>query len=89
MENKFNVVKCPKCNYEYLIEEIFLPNTFFGKPRDIIRDYDGKIISFLNNSINTKEVYKCDNCNTNFEVKLDIKSHCKSIIFKEEYTQKL
>lgn len=43
---KFEIVECPKCGYQYLPAEIFVPKYYFGVPTQIERDEDGKIISY-------------------------------------------
>lgn len=62
------VIKCPTCGYEYLPAEIYLPNEFLGKPKNIMRTTEGKIIGFDGIKMNDTETYKCDNCLSSFEV---------------------
>lgn len=62
------IIKCPTCGCEYLPAEIFLPNDFLGKPANIVKDSYGKIIGYNGSSMNDTESYKCDHCNTTFEV---------------------
>ena len=43
-ENKVkHIIKCPYCGAEYLPEEIYYPDSFFGKPRDIVKNSKGEI----------------------------------------------
>lgn len=70
MENKY--VVCPNCGREYLPSEIFIPQSFFGKPTFIERDQHGKIITALGNQPDINEVYCCDNCETSFSVHTNI-----------------
>ena len=65
---KFEIIECPKCKYEYLPAEIFIPNAFFGRPHDIERDENGKLVSYEGTSVDLFETYKCDHCNTEFRV---------------------
>ena len=65
---QLRVIKCPKCGYEYLPAEIYLPNEFLGKPTVIMKDAEGKILGFDGIKMNDTETYKCDNCDTTFEV---------------------
>ena len=65
---QLRTIKCPTCGYEYLPAEIYLPNEFLGKPKNIIRDANGKIIGFEGIKMNDTETYKCDNCLSSFEV---------------------
>lgn len=66
--SKFKTIKCPRCDCEYLPAEIFYPKHFFGDVKDITRDYSGKIISFMGNSLNLSETYVCDRCGTALKV---------------------
>lgn len=65
---KFEIIECPKCGYEYLPAEIFVPNGYFGRPTDIQRDAEGKIISYEGTSVDLFEKYVCDRCNVEFRV---------------------
>ena len=67
-QQKFKVIKCPKCDREYLPAEIFYPKYFFGNVKNIAKDYSGKIISFSGDSMNLSENYICDNCGTAMKV---------------------
>lgn len=65
---QLRIIKCPTCGYEYLPAEIFLPNEFLGKPKNIIKNSDGKIVGYEGIKMNDTETYKCDNCLSSFEV---------------------
>ena len=65
---QLRVIKCSQCGYEYLPAEIYLPNEFLGKPKSVMKDVNGKIIGFDGIKMNDTETYKCDNCDTLFEV---------------------
>lgn len=65
---KFEIIKCPRCDYEYLPSEIFVPKNFFGLPTSIERDFSGRIMEFSGNSLDLEETYTCDNCNTTFHI---------------------
>lgn len=69
---KFEIIECPKCGREYLPAEIFVPNAFFGRPRDIVRDVYGRILDYEGTSVDLQETYTCDKCNTNFVVRAKI-----------------
>lgn len=82
---------CPVCGREYLPEEIFVPS----KPSSIVRDNNGKIISYVGDSFSLEEQYCCDCCNTTFRVigytrfSTDVAPIVESKdIFNEEYTTK-
>ena len=53
-----NKIVCPVCGREYLPEEIFVPT----KPKAIIRDDSGKIVSYSGCSCDLVEEYICDTC---------------------------
>ncbi len=65
---KFETISCPHCKYEYLPAEIFIPKSFFGKPFDIERDIEGRILSYEGSSIDLFETYTCDKCNHTFRI---------------------
>ena len=63
------VIKCPNCGCEYLPAEIYLPDTFLGKPRKIDKEHiTGKILDYMGSSMNLTETYTCDKCDTEFKV---------------------
>ena len=45
MNKKIITIECPYCGAEYLPAEIIVPNSFFGKPTNIERDFNHKIIA--------------------------------------------
>lgn len=65
---KFELIECPKCHYEYLPSEIYLPKSYFGRPIMIERDPTGKILSYEGSSVDVFETYTCDACNHTFRV---------------------
>lgn len=65
---KFEIIECPNCGYEYLPAEIFLPQYFFGRPKNIERDENGKLVSYEGTSVDLFEKYICDKCDTEFRV---------------------
>lgn len=67
-----NYIKCPRCGYEYHPSEIFIPNCFFGKPTYILRNIEGKITNVTGKESDYTELYKCDNCNTSFNITTNI-----------------
>lgn len=65
---KEKIIKCPECGWEYLPAEIYYPNSFLGKPKDINKEYmTGKILDYMGNSMNLSETFTCDNCGTKFK----------------------
>lgn len=90
--NNFITINCPKCGYEYLPAEIFIPKAFIGTPKDIIRDSNHKIEDFMGKSLDIVEEYTCDHCHTTFSVDTDIKfitTISKNDFGNTEYAQKL
>ena len=90
---KFEIIECPKCKYEYLPAEIFVPKYYFGVPQNIVRDEEtGKLISYEGTSVDLLEKYKCDRCNTEFRVvsKLQLTTELSFPgSFNDEYITKL
>lgn len=68
MSKKFITIKCPKCNYEYLPEDIY--TNMLGKPSNEIRDKDGRILYFDGESLDLDEEYICDRCGCTFKVSM-------------------
>lgn len=64
---QLRVIKCPKCGYEYLPAEIYLPDEFLGKPKNIVRNVEGKLMGYEGIKMNDTETYYCDNCGELFE----------------------
>ena len=68
MKRKLTVITCPKCGREYLPAEIYIPDSFFGRPEYIKREIDGSILDYAGTSLDTEERYSCDNCKTIFKI---------------------
>lgn len=64
----FMLIKCPKCNAEYLPAEIFFPKDFFGNPELIFRNGDNQIVNYTGTGMNLTETYKCNYCDVVFKV---------------------
>lgn len=90
---QYDVIKCPCCGTEYLPAEIFLPNAFLGKPSNIDKEHiTGKITNFYGKTMDTKEHYVCDRCNTPFKISAKIQFFTRedeNYNFEEEYTSSL
>ncbi|MBO7696686.1 MAG: hypothetical protein J6T10_29000 [Methanobrevibacter sp.] len=93
MKNKkATSIFCPQCGREYLPCEIYLPDSFLGKSKNIMRYTDGTIEAFFGKSMDLKESYVCDKCGSEFEVsaKVTFKTFPKQDNrFREEYITKL
>lgn len=68
-QQEVKYIRCPHCGAEYLPAEIFLPNELLGYPTDIEKAYDGKIVSYSGQPINTVESYECDKCGKLFKTR--------------------
>ena len=89
---KETIIKCPKCDYEYLAGEIFLPKHFLGEPREVERTLDGQILNSYGTPQDLTETYKCDKCGHVFEVTASINYSVvssKSHNFDDDFVQPL
>lgn len=89
---KFEIINCPHCGYEYLPAEIFVPRAYFGRPTEIERDANGKLVSYEGTSVDLFEKYVCDNCNKEFRIVSKLQLTTEDIFpgcFTEEYVTKL
>lgn len=89
---KLETIVCPCCGREYLPAEIYLPNSFLGKPSHIIKKSDGKIDTFAGQSMDLQETYVCDKCLKPFKVTAKVQfraEYMPSVDFNSDYTTKL
>ena len=89
---KFDIIYCPECGMEYLPAEIYLPNELLGKPYNIMKDYLGKIIEYFGKSMDLKETYTCDRCNTKFKVSAKVSFKSETLekeSFNKDYETKI
>ena len=63
------VIKCPCCGAEYLPSEIYIPEVFFGKPTEVVRDSAGKIDFHFGTDMDLDEEFICEYCSTHFKIK--------------------
>ncbi len=68
MEDKTPTIVCPICGQEYKPAEIYIPNEFFGKPKEIIKNTSGKVDFLIGSDMNLDEYYICDNCFTPLKI---------------------
>ena len=82
---------CPVCKAEYTVQEIFIPKNFFGTISNVEKDISGKIIDYTGNDMDLNESYRCDYCNSKFNVYANIDFKCKSKMndFEKQYSTKL
>ena len=81
------IVTCPVCGQEYMMSEIFVPQAFFGKQRQIIKDSAGKIEYYLGSDPDVTEEYICDNCGSKLKITANV-SFTVDVVsedFEEEY----
>lgn len=79
-EKIMNYIKCPHCGAEYLPVEIFIPEEFFGRPKEIIRRSDNHAVeTFFGKEPDLKERYVCDYCKTPFEVTATMSFETKEV----------
>lgn len=71
---------CPTCGHEYHIAEIYYGDKLLGRPLNIIKDENGKILGFEGSDANYSEQYICDNCDSRFEVTASITYETKEVI---------
>lgn len=86
-----NIIKCPYCGYEYTPSEIYYPNEFLGKPKNIYRDIDGKIEK-IDKEPNLSETYTCDSCDKTFKVSASVNfvtEKLEELNFDEDYVSPL
>lgn len=62
------IIKCPKCDYEYLPGEIFIPNVLLGQPKEIERTPDGQICMCDGTMPELTEEFICEKCGRPFKV---------------------
>ena len=86
-----NIVKCPYCGYEYVPSEIYYPDEFLGKPKNIYRDVDGKIEK-IDKEPNLNEIYTCDSCGKTFKVSASVNfvtEKLEELNFEDDYVSPL
>lgn len=89
---KFEIIKCPLCDTEYLPSEIFLPQHFLGMANDIEKDFSGKILDYEGIPVDLTETYICDNCGCtlNIEAKIQFSVTLSPVkIFDEDYVSEI
>lgn len=88
---KSTIIKCPKCGREYLAGEIFIPKYFVGQPKDVIKGFEGNILTYEGEDMDLTEEYICDGCNTKFLIKAQVNFKtelAKDVFDDEEYVSK-
>jgi len=83
--NRKDIISCPYCGAEYIAGEIFIPDFFLGKPQNIERDSNHKIIEDYGKQMDSKETFTCEFCSTPFDVVAEITFN---VIEKPDYNFK-
>lgn len=92
MKDNKNLIICPNCGAEYLPAEIFLPDSFLGRPKTINKNSNGEIIYYNGETMSLKEKYICDYCNKMFKVSAKIQFNTTinpATDFDEDYSTPL
>lgn len=71
-KNAVTILNCPHCKAEYFPNEIILPSYLIGKERDVVKDSEGKIVTYKSSGCITQEKYICDYCNKPFKVNVKL-----------------
>ena len=66
MLNSF--ITCPYCGYEYTPSEIYVPDNFLGKSKNIVRSAVGEVLGYEGIEPELDEIYCCDNCQNEFKI---------------------
>lgn len=66
------IIICPHCGMQYLPGEIFYPEEFLGKPKDIVRNTVGEILGYEGIEQNSNETFVCEECKNEFTVEAKI-----------------
>lgn len=92
MKDKTNYIRCPNCGAEYMAAEIYLPDSFLGKPSFIDKEHNtGKIKDFFGPDMDLREKYICDYCNAKFRIDTSVKFFTKELSeedFNKEHVTK-
>lgn len=84
---KMYIIKCPKCGWEYLPEDIYV--SILGNPGNEVRDENGKIMFYDGDTMDLHEEFTCEHCNCTFSVDMkptfDVKVNVNHD-FSEDYS---
>ena len=65
-------IVCPVCGQQYLPSEIYMPDSFFGKQKEIVKTPGGEIDFYLGDDMNFDEEYICDNCGSKLSIHANV-----------------
>lgn len=80
-----NTLRCPRCNKEYTLSEIYLPKSFIGSLNPIARNLKGDILEAVGTEPDLMEEYTCS-CGCRFSVKTKVSFDVKDL--NKEYSTK-
>ncbi len=85
------VIVCPICGEELLMSEVFIPQAFFGKQKEIIKDSAGHIDYYIGSDPDLDEEYICDNCGAHLKIHANVSFDVTSVSddFEEEYVTEI
>ena len=84
------IITCPHCGCQYLPAEIYLPDSFLGRPIEIEREaISGVIRDYFGTTMDTEESYICDRCNQQFNVHARVQFVTDGIDFSKDYKTKI
>ena len=69
---KSTTIKCPNCEQEYTISEIFFDEDLIGTQVNVQKDENGKIFCFEGEEPTLEQTYICDKCGKEFKVKASL-----------------
>jgi len=72
IEKKIPLITCPVCGQTYVPGEIFMPESFFGNQKEIIKNEQGKIEFYTGDDMDLEEEYVCDSCMTKLKIKANL-----------------
>jgi len=72
IEKKIPLIVCPVCGQTYVPSEVFIPESFFGDQKEVIKDNQGKVEFYTGDDMDLEEEYICDGCGTKLKIIADL-----------------
>jgi len=66
------MIVCPTCGQEYLPVEVFIPEAFFGNPKEIMKSDSGKVDFVVGDGMDLSERFICEGCNTKLKINAEL-----------------
>ncbi len=89
MKDSIAAIVCPHCGQTYLPAEIYTPNSFFGKPKEVFRNPDGTIDFFIGDEPDMTETFTCENCGALLYITANLSFDVSTNEFDEEYVSEI